>query len=143
MFPFLSVFLSLIALALSILALSRSSRTQSAVLLTEGYATAAALNAASGHPVAVVQAPDPWVDTIQPWLALHPDATLTPDAILAGALPGTPSTRATSARLTAAMKACGYRAVRTRIPGRDTATRVFVPITPKTPAAPAGSESAP
>lgn len=71
--------------------------------------------------------PDPWADAIRTWLDTTPPVPLTPDAILAGALPGTASTRAASARITAVMKTLGYRATRVRLPEQEALTRVFQP----------------
>ncbi len=69
--------------------------------------------------------PDPWIDSVREWLATSPQVSLTTDAILAGALPGTASTRQASARITTVMKALGYRATRVRLPGQETLARVF------------------
>ena len=73
-------------------------------------------------------APDPWIAAVQQWLATAPQVPLTTDTILANALPGTAATRQASARITAVMKALGYRATRVRLPGQETLTRVFQPL---------------
>ena len=126
MLSFMPLVLSLAALALSIFSLAYTRRAR--VIIAEGFATADAVHAATGLPVAVAMAaPDPWIEPIREWLASNPAATLTPDTILAGALPDTPSTRPASTRITAAMKALGYRATRVRLPGSKTLARVFQP----------------
>lgn len=70
-------------------------------------------------------APNPHVDAIRTWLATAPTGPLTTDAILAGALPGTPSTRTQTAHVTTAMKSLGYRASRVRLPEREGLLRVW------------------
>jgi hypothetical protein len=123
MLTYLSLALSLIALALNAYVLVVNRRRHAAALLVEGYASAAAVHSATGRPVVV--APDPWVETIRAWLETDCTAPLTTHAILDGALPGTPATRSASMRITAAMNALGYRASRVRLPNQPTPTRVF------------------
>ena len=127
----LTLFLAITALVIAMLNaidlhLLRGKLKAQKTIAVEGYATAAAVQAATGLPVAV--APDPWTDPVQQWLATAPQVPLTTDTILANALPGTAATRQASARITAVMKALGYRATRVRLPGQETLTRVFQPL---------------
>ena len=127
----LTLFLAITALVIAMLNaidlhLLRGKLQAQKTIVVEGYATAAAVHAATGLPVAV--APDPWTDPVQQWLASAPQVPLTTDTILANVLPGTAATRQASARITAVMKALGYRATRVRLPGQETLTRVFQPL---------------
>ena len=127
----LTLFLAITALVIAMLNaidlhLLRGKLQAQKTIAVEGHATAAAVQAATGLPVAV--APDPWTDPVQQWLATAPQVPLTTDTILANALPGTAATRQASARITAVMKALGYRATRVRLPGQETLTRVFQPL---------------
>lgn len=128
----LTLFLAITALVIAMLnaidlhLLRGKLQAQKTIAVVEGYATAAAVHAATGLPVAV--APDPWTDPVQQWLATAPQVPLTTDTILANVLPGTAATRQASARITAVMKALGYRATRVRLPGQETLTRVFQPL---------------
>lgn len=127
----LTLFLAITALVIAMLnaidlhLLRRKLQAQKTIAV-EGHTTAAAVQAATGLPVAV--APDPWTDPVQQWLATAPQVPLTTDTILANVLPGTAATRQASARITAVMKALGYRATRVRLPGQETLTRVFQPL---------------
>ena len=119
MLSILSIVLSLSALALGVYNFTHSrGRSYSA-------SSTAAQPAPTGEPVAV--APDPWEATIRDWLATGQAIALTPDAILAGALPGTPATRPNIIRLGRAMQALGYRGTRVRLPDKETPVRVFQP----------------
>lgn len=127
----LTLFLAITALVIAMLNaidlhLLRGKLQAQKTIAVEGHTTAAAVQAATGLPVAV--APDPWTDPVQQWLATAPQVPLTTDTILANVLPGTAATRQASARITAVMKALGYRATRVRLPGQETLTRVFQPL---------------
>ena len=118
------MFLSYLSLALSLAAIA----VNAFVLLQARRVRRIRAEAEAKSGISAAGTPDPWIETIRDWLLVDPADVLTSDAILSGALPGTPSTRAAQVRITAAMKALGYHATRELLPGRETRVRVFKPV---------------